>query len=570
MFLKNKKGIVLILSLTTIMVLLIFGSIFIFRTITEKNFADRERLLEQAFYLADGGCQEGLNQIDTFINTDLMTTVNDTNPQVVAADAQSYVTSSDGLGFLIEYAKNTGTSQFTLDGNEAIYESSSMNLGNGTYQYQIKVWEKGNPILVNVDTWDFPYFYRIETTGLISGVKRTISLLGDFTVRVQRDNFAKFALFTDIHTLKPEDGGNNVWFTDKTNFAGPLHTNQRYNFAFNPGAIFDGAVTQHYDTARFYNLGSPVLRNDDHNSDRDVPTFNAGFTRSADEITLASSVQKEDLIDQATGSQNFSGNGIFIANNGTALTGGIFIRGNASISMSVDGGNHAVYAITEGATTKIITVDKDNDQTTILTVGSGTETFSGIPDGLDDLGTIMHVEGSVTSLGGTVQNGTELTISTENDLIITDHILYSNYTPAVGNPGDAGYVPPNAQGATNLLGLISWDDDVRIATTAPDDINVHGIIMARDGVLQVDDYDDTGVGSRGVATLLGGVITEYYGGFGLFNGNTGQQIAGYGRNFVYDSRTLLGKSPPYYPSMQTFVAFTNDITDKLAWKEGSF
>jgi len=81
-------------------------------------------------------------------------------------------------------------------------------------------------------------------------------------------------------------------------------------------------------------------------------------------------------------------------------------------------------------------------------------------------------------------------------------------------------------------------------------------------------YDNQGVGGRGTATLLGGVITDFYGAFGLFNGSTGTQLSGYGRNFVFDDRMASGNAPPYFPSLNTFIAFTNDITDKMIWQEG--
>ena len=127
-------------------------------------------------------------------------------------------------------------------------------------------------------------------------------------------------------------------------------------------------------------------------------------------------------------------------------------------------------------------------------------------------------------------------------------------------------MPPNADGKTNLLGIVAWGGNVRVGTSAPNNISMHGIVMARNGIFTVDNYTSTTVGPRGTATLLGGAITQFYGAFGLFNGSTSTQIAGYGRNFVYDSRTLLGKAPPYFPSMRAFIAFTNDLTDKLIWQ----
>jgi hypothetical protein len=65
--------------------------------------------------------------------------------------------------------------------------------------------------------------------------------------------------------------------------------------------------------------------------------------------------------------------------------------------------------------------------------------------------------------------------------------------------------------------------------------------------------------------MLGGTITDKYGAFGQMD-QSGNPIHGYGRNFVYDERMLQGKSPPYYPTLTTFIAFTNDISDKLVWQ----
>ena len=222
----------------------------------------------------------------------------------------------------------------------------------------------------------------------------------------------------------------------------------------------------------------------------------------------------------------------------------------------------------QGSTTKKITVDIPNNQTKVETVAGGTQTFTGLPDGVDDLGTIIFVQGSVTSLGGTVQKDTELTISSDSDTVITDHLKYQEYTPAVGTPGTPGYVSPNAEGKKNLLGVVVWNGNARIGTGAPDNLEIHGPVMALNGIFTVDNYSS---GSpRGIVTFLGGAITNYYGAFGTFNSVTGLQVSGYGRNFVYDSRMLVGNAPPYFPSMNTFIAFTNDIADKIAWQEGGF
>jgi len=566
MRLNNQKGVALAITLLVILVLLALSSIFILRTVNERHSVRRENQFKQALYMADGGAEAGLEQINTIINTYMSDTVNATNPQTISNAAQSAVSSGDGLGFLSSYALLAGSPQFTVTGAEATHMlATPVSVDGKTYSYNIVVTQKSNPSDTGLDSWDFPYFYEVRSTGSAGNVSSRVLLRGDFTVRVQHDNFARYALFTNNQTL-PD--GTNVWFTDKTNFAGPTHTNGTYNFALNPSGTFEGLVTQQADLARFYNNGSPVLLDADSNPGKDVPTFNAGFTRDADAITLSSSVQQQDMIDQAKGTETSTSNGIFVPNNGTALTGGIYVKGTANVTLTVNGSDNAVYTVTEGGTTKIITVSSDCSQTSVQTVGGGTSSYAGCPDGTDNVGTIIYVDGGIASLGGTVQRNTELTVASADDIVIQNNLVYSEYTPAVNSPGSASYVPPNADGATNLLGIVSWAGDVRVGTSSPNNVDIHGSILARDGVFQVDNYNS---GSpRGTATLLGGVISDYYGAFGLFNGSTGSQVSGYGRNFVYDSRMSTGKAPPYFPTLNTFIVFTNDVTDKVAWQEGGF
>jgi hypothetical protein len=46
--------------------------------------------------------------------------------------------------------------------------------------------------------------------------------------------------------------------------------------------------------------------------------------------------------------------------------------------------------------------------------------------------------------------------------------------------------------------------------------------------------------------LLGGIIENFYGGFGTFSGNT--PTNGYGRRFTYDRRMADGMAPPFFPT----------------------
>ena len=560
----NNKGIAMAITLMFMVMLVGTSGVFVLRAAQESKEARAERDLAEASLAAQGGNQEALHQLDVLINDYLRNTIASANPSGVISFASNKVSSGDGVGWLLNAVRDNNSPVLSQNGEQAEYSHSGA-MGQNSYQYMIIMTEKSDPVAAGTDAWDFPYSYQVTTTGTAGGASNTIMLSGDFTVRVQKDNFAKFALFTNTQTTP---SGSDVWFTDKTNFAGPVHTNDRFNFALNPSGTFEDVASQDEQRARFYNGGAPVLLNADANGTSDVPVFNNGFNRNAGTISLNLATQQQDVADQALGGQTFSTNGIYVPNNGSSLTGGIYVKGDASIALSVSSSNQ-IYTVTQSGTTIRVTVDAANNQTTVEDVSAGTsQTYTGLPDGLDDSGTIIHVEGTVSSIKGIVETNSTVTISGKDDIIITDNLVYSDYTPASGNPGDAGYVPPSAAGTNNLLGLVTWEGDVRIGNAAPDNIQVHGTVLAQNGIFQVDDYDDSGVGPRGTATLLGGVVTDNYGAFGLFNGSTGQQVAGYGRNFIYDQRMLVGVAPPYFPTLNTFIAFTNDITDRMVWQEG--
>lgn len=558
---SNNHGAALIIVLFVMTVLLGLGNIFVMRTINERNITNREREAAKAFYAAHGGTQAGLDGLDNLINNFLNDTITSSNPSSVISYTTGKVNSGDGIGWLVYSVRDAGNNPvLTQNGDQAEFAANAA-IGDNTYQYRIVMMEKSDPVTVTPNVWDFPYNYRIESTGTTGTTSNKVLLSGDFTVRVQLANFARYSLFTNSQTTQ---SGTNVWFTDKTSFAGPVHTNTRFNFALNPSGTFGDVITQTDQLARFYNLGLPISLDADFNGTRDVPVFNNTFTRNTGTITLSSPSQQTDMENQARGGQTFSSNGIYVPNNGSSLTGGIYVRGDGTVNMSVDGDTNAVYTVTQGGTTQTITVNKTNNTT--MVVGSTTNTYNGIPDGIDDVGTLIYATGSITSMAGTVQEDTQMTVASAGDMSITNNITYQDFTPGVGTPGTVGYVPPTADGTTNLLGLVSWGGNVRISTSAPDNVNVHSTILARQGVFQVDNY---GSGSpRGTATLLGGIISDDYGAFGTFNGSTGQQVSGYGRNFVYDTRMDVGNAPPYFPSLNTFIAFTNGITDKIVWQEG--
>lgn len=555
--LRDNSGIALVLALFVIVTLITLSCVFVLRTINERNVTLRDVDSSKAFYIAEAGSNFALAQLEIFINEYLPDTLNATSNSLIEAtfsDLSSGI--ADSLDFLVDYVYFEEDAIFSSSGSAAVHSIPETSLGDGVYAVEIAVKEKAEAVEVATNKWDFFYYYTITSTGTVDDVSRVVILSGDFTVRAQKDNFAKFALFTNQQNSQT---GSIVWFTGSASFNGPVHTNDRLNFAMNPGGFFRDKVTQVETSARFYNNGFSVLLDADNNGTSDVPRFSDEFERGVDPIALSSLTQKQELIDEVDAGNIYSSDGVYLPNDGSNLEGGIYIVGNSSIVLSVNGSDQAVYEITQGTTTYEITVNRTLSQTTVDD-GTTSTTYSGLPDGVDNVGTIIYSENDITSLSGTVQSDTNLTISSDYDIYIQGNLVYADYSSESGTP--------RAVGTDNMLGIVSWTGDVLIGTLAPNDVTIHATVLAKEGVFTVDAYDDTVVGPRGTVTLLGGVISDNYGVFGTFSGVSGANISGYGRNFVYDARMLKGDNPPYFPSLDFYTGFSSDVADKIVWQEG--
>ena len=64
-----------------------------------------------------------------------------------------------------------------------------------------------------------------------------------YTLNIGRTSFSKYALFTNHHfsSKGDEDANNRIYFTDRTLFSGPVHTNGQFTFTGKP--YFGGPVT---------------------------------------------------------------------------------------------------------------------------------------------------------------------------------------------------------------------------------------------------------------------------------------------------------------------------------------
>ncbi|PNV80311.1 MAG: DUF4900 domain-containing protein [Dictyoglomus turgidum] len=427
------------------------------------------------------------------------------------------------------------------------------------------------------DEVSYTYVYTITCLGQKVNFNPTITLQVTVTGKIEgvlrKENFARFALFTDRHLMSD---GSRVWFTNRTKFYGPVHTNGQFAFAYTP-QFFD-EVSSVATTAYFYNGGNPRQLAADSNPPRDIPYFAKGFTRGAPTINLptvaytqlyaALSYFPNDNFPTYSPTysviRNYLGlppgntappNGIYTIT--IANGGGIYIQGDASIEFGKDSLGRSVYTITQGSSTYVFTVDVENNKTYVK-IGNQIIEINKAPNG------VIYVNGNVTSIKGMVQKDQRITVVAKSNITITNHLTYEDD-------------PRNNPDAVNVLGLLAETGNIIIdpkdsSGNVLGDPNIHAVLMAPNGVVQVANYSTRP--PAGDVHLLGGIISKNYGAFGTFstdrNGNP-IPTSGYGRDFWYDYRMRSGYAPPYFPTTGRTIQEGNPQTQRWifidSWRE---
>jgi len=198
-----------------------------------------------------------------------------------------------------------------------------------------------------------------------------------------------------------------------------------------------------------------------------------------------------------------------------------------------------------------------------ITNGTAQTSFNGV----------IYATGTITSLTGPPRTNasdpatappalspfSQITVAATGDIHIKNDLKYST-PPCTGSNSVSGTTftaaPCTNAGDDNknILGIYSSGGDVDIDSPAKygtsagvgKNVTIQGVLMASTGRVTVDGYDQGAADSNvlGQVNLLGGIIENYYGPFGITDGH------GFGRNYVYDPRTGNGLAPPSFPTQQ--------------------
>ncbi len=410
--------------------------------------------------------------------------------------------------------------------------------------------------------------------------RRTLTVNGEYRFTVGNGSFARFALLTDQHQ---QGSSASIYFTSRTLFNGPVHTNG--NFAFNGEPWFGGAVSSSGVKDRgtpggFFaaSNGTTAFRNPSQLNPPTYsytqPEFTNGVSWNAPEIPFPTNSN-----DQAAAAQQA---GLYInnANSNIVLNTGV---GEAGTIMA--GQNY--QAITVTTTTSPVTTTQYRVMEDPVNGGPGplyqkvglvwVPALNNLvpPTPITRFNGVIYGNGGINSLKGPARvpaNSTNpntappalasfagITVVSNDDIRITGDLKYTD-NPCDGalrrdSNGDV-QVPncssdPLAQ--KNVLGIYSSGGAVRIgagnsnsALNVPTDVQIQATIMADDTV-EVENYTTVSC-SLGTAYILGGVIQRKYGAFGKFNSVSGNCTSGLGRSFTYDQRMLNGLAPPFFPT----------------------
>lgn len=150
---------------------------------------------------------------------------------------------------------------------------------------------------------------------------------------------------------------------------------------------------------------------------------------------------------------------------------------------------------------------------------------------------VIFVEGKMY-IEGTVAEGTKVTISATQDVIITNDLTYAS-----------GIVGPNT-----VIGLVSWTGNILVSNNILPPVGqgiknlvIHGVLMAVNGAIGAQGFDDfiTNYPSGYVGTInhSGAIIRKWNLPTLSIDGTRG-----WGLQTVYDPHLTQSKAPPYFPA----------------------
>jgi Tfp pilus assembly protein PilX len=253
----------------------------------------------------------------------------------------------------------------------------------------------------------------------------------------------------------------------------------------------------------------------------------------------------------------------------TVTGGGIYVEGDAQVTLSTSGSSAQVFQIKQGSTTTTVTIDPTANTTTVVS-GSTTLNLAGVPNNLSGStptpATMLYVDGNITGLSGTgqgvaaVQDGAAVTITAAQNVTITGDILYKTEPVTLTQNQIVSGTSPACCNGTPADTLIPGHDNNQTLGifTATGNINLNNSQSNQN--LEIDASLATiSQGGSGGLVNTGAAINT----LNIVGGriqNTIQNINTTTRNVFFDRRykSKANFAPPWFPSTTVTTTTTSD------------
>ena len=603
---KRARGVALVTALLMLSLFTVMTLSMVIATTSDTLIDGYYRNARGSFYAADSG----LNAARQYLVNQFAASV----PNPYTAFSTTVPISSGTETTILSTLNNTSTgfgAYQSMDGSQTSswpgnfkIDSANTTLGTPTCTVQYTSSAGTIPTCTNAGNGSATYYaysypYKLTVIGQSrSNETNTVQEQGTLLLTVNivtnstvNSSFAAWGMFIDQNTIC-----NGSYLVPGT-ITGPVFTNGAWTFGTgSTGYIFTGAVGSHSSNLGYqYSDGTchqTASHPDTYGSQTINPNFQSGVNLNQPTIALpANSFNQKRAVLDSQGSnpadptstemnaalKNIgrtpyptagATSGVYLPYSATGTGGtcpcnmtggGIYVEGNASVSVSASGSYAQVYTIVNNSTTTIVTVDTSTNTTTVQS-GSTTTTITGVPTQEDSLGyfkrnaTMLYVNGNITALKGggegvgSIQDSTALDVVASGAITITGDILYVHEPVTLAQNGSTPadtLIPANDHGQT--LGIFTANGNINLANAQSSgnlqiDASIAAVSQGGSGGLV-----NTG-NSINTLTIVGGRIQ-----------NTIQNIGSTTRNVWFDRRYASGGfAPPWFPS--TSVTTTTTYT----------
>jgi hypothetical protein len=371
---------------------------------------------------------------------------------------------------------------------------------------------------------------------------------------VRQQSFGLYAYFTDRETSSLSSG--NIWFASSDRIRGPAHSNnaQSSEFQINWGTstspIFEGMLTSVANDITY----SPRRPSNETEFQRIYMAGSHGYQLGVDPIPLPDSTTDQRNAAWGGTSGFPTSNGVYVRDNG-----GVYIRGDCTIAMSVQNGTTQVLTIVRGSTTFTVTINRYTGTMTRRQGTGSTVSYSNTTG-------VIYCTGNITSLSGTIAdntlNGAGSEIQARNSLTIATDVnagKYINLTNTLTHNTQINFGQPMTS-SNNIrpgtLGLIARN--IIVDSAAPTNMQIDAVLLAgsnsySDGSFYVEDYNTRQ--PVGTLRVTGGIIQKARGPVGTISGST--ISTGYRKDYFYDPR-IAENPPPIFPITPNY--------DRISWR----